>query len=610
MKTILAIQTLLIAIDCAFSAPRAFIKIESWEQTVNPPEGGSLYGPNWSIDEDLKPVSTEGKTGAMVWAIGDSPFIHPELRKDTPVGKWLATRPNLGISMSGGGQRAACNALGWYRALNHLGLLTKARYIGATSGGTWTTLPLFCRQMLQMKEKRTRIDYEAYVGKYSGKIDSEIDIKADGSIMDKILLEADILKHTHNTNATFNDWCDAIEQNYLQPIMSHDGFAVNEFMRDFWLDLSNAYLWNTKDNTVGNEKLLNEDSFPFPIFVATGYDSANKNQLFPIENTPLYSGIPVDPKKLGLKTEFGGGFIQGVALNSEKLENTDSVPVSNTATFIKEFKNPSPVVKVAELSGASSNFAAAGNAMVRLDLQNSWLLNMAFFLKFLFEDFKDMKEDVKGFLDSGKYKWWSPSSGGKSVELNFVDGGMFDNLGVLALLRRGCSTLIVCVSCDSDVVLTKANDVYANFNDVSSLFGLSKPYIPPWLLQAGFKNELNKRSQVFESEEFEILMDEMRKLRNENKPLVVRKKFELLVNEKAGIYESREVDMIFCFNSSLEPVKELHEMEQKGEFTFPYFSVYKCDYTDTEVRQLCDLSAYSLVEGLKNVGFDISQVGM
>lgn len=54
-----------------------------------------------------------------------------------------------------------------------------------------------------------------------------------------------------------------------------------EWMQDLWLDLSNAYLWNTE----ANKDILNEDSFPFPIFVATAYESTNNKDFVPIENS-------------------------------------------------------------------------------------------------------------------------------------------------------------------------------------------------------------------------------------------------------------------------------------------------------------------------------------
>ena len=76
---------------------------------------------------------------------------------------------------------------------------------------------------------------------------------------------------------------------------------------DFWLDLSNAYLWNTE----ATKDILDDHSFPFPVFCASGFFDKNKDEYFPIENTPLYSGLPMDPRLYqGDDLETGGGFIQ------------------------------------------------------------------------------------------------------------------------------------------------------------------------------------------------------------------------------------------------------------------------------------------------------------
>jgi hypothetical protein len=95
----------------------------------------------------------------------------------------------------------------------------------------------------------------------------------------------------------------AINKNFVDPLL--DIRRDWNWENDFWLDLSNAYLWNT-DAT----KNILEKSLPFPIFVATGYDARNSNAFIPIENTLLYSGVPVDPRKLNENSTFGGGFVQ------------------------------------------------------------------------------------------------------------------------------------------------------------------------------------------------------------------------------------------------------------------------------------------------------------
>lgn len=53
----------------------------------------------------------------------------------------LRRKENLGIAISGGGTRSSVAALGQFRGLRKLGLLQKARYISAISGGAWLATP-------------------------------------------------------------------------------------------------------------------------------------------------------------------------------------------------------------------------------------------------------------------------------------------------------------------------------------------------------------------------------------------------------------------------------------------------------------------------------------
>ena len=134
-------------------------------------------------------------------------------------------------------------------------------------------------------------------------------------------------------------------------------------------------------------------------------------------------------------------------------------------------------------------------------------------------------------------------------------------------------------------------------------------------MKKGYKDTFNERSQVFAHDELDSLMDEMRALRTQGKPLVVRKKLRVIPNPLAGVYESYEADMIFCFTGVVD---EFCQPEESGGLLkwilgkkddFPNFSTLKTNYSSEEVCKLSSLSSYNIVEGLKNVGFDIEQVG-
>lgn len=187
--------------------------------------------------------------------------------------------------------------------------------------------------------------------------------------------------------------------------------------------------------------------------------------------------------------------------------------------------------------------------MAKPNLQKSLLRKLVYGVgKIAKEELR--RTDLSGYFNPSNFKWWSPTTGGPPVDLNFVDGGMFDNLGVLALLRRRCSTIIVCNAIDVDVMdVQKPKKLAHKCYDLASLFGRGmSPVVPKPLAKKGYIDTVNERSQVFASEELDSLMDEMRALRTQGKPLVVRKMLPVIPNPLAGVHESYEVDMIFCFN--------------------------------------------------------------
>jgi hypothetical protein len=201
--------------------------------------------------------------------------------------------------------------------------------------------------------------------------------------------------------------------------------------------------------------------------------------------------------------------------------------------------------------------------------------------------------------------------------LNFVDGGLFDNLGALAVLRRGVDTILICAATDGDV---DAEDSAATFKDIAALFGLGEPLAPDWIAKDGYKNYINKRGKVFDEKEFELLIEDMKKLKEKGKPLVRHKKLMVRENGFAGIHEDREVDVIFCFNGPCDEFDRLSKREKDNGWwpfqrafpykksDFPFFDTSQCDYSVKEVNTLSSICSYTLVDGLKNLDkFDIDK---
>lgn len=335
----------------------AHIKISDWSKLEAPPFGpGSRFGPNWGVHpETLDPVNKPDTLGTLAWSLGDSTFLPPERRQDLPVGAWLDERHNIGICMSGGGERAATTALGWLRGLHHMEVLTKARYFAANSGGTWTTLPLFSKQILDKKNKNMNMNYDHQLGPYL-EPKSITMAPSELGLTGKVLAKADVFNFTDDGKGRYNAWCDSIKQNYFIPIMGQTGGE------DYWLEACEAYMWNNEAKDPKIADILNQyNTLPFPVYVATCSRDINKYEVFPFEMTPMYVGIPVNPS-----AKLGGGYSLGTAFNAATTTNTEPVPVDPQAHYAAELQGlPSPVVKLFELTGASSNFGAAFDAMVR-----------------------------------------------------------------------------------------------------------------------------------------------------------------------------------------------------------------------------------------------------
>ena len=75
-------------------------------------------------------MAAAGTIRCDVWTTTNAGFIYPKMRpgignKDA----LLQSKAAVSLVLSGGGMRAAINALGWLRGLHHIGALKHKRYI-------------------------------------------------------------------------------------------------------------------------------------------------------------------------------------------------------------------------------------------------------------------------------------------------------------------------------------------------------------------------------------------------------------------------------------------------------------------------------------------------
>eukprot|EP01037_Dinobryon_pediforme_P036104 gene36104-42872_t len=109
-------------------------------------------------------VSRLGANANRAWKTPNDASEFPEA-----LSKNLEKKKNFGIALSGGGMRAASNALGWLRAFNDddpirpINELKNAKYISVNSGASWVTLIALFATAAKMHSDSTFTDFSAAI---------------------------------------------------------------------------------------------------------------------------------------------------------------------------------------------------------------------------------------------------------------------------------------------------------------------------------------------------------------------------------------------------------------------------------------------------------------
>jgi len=148
-------------------------------------------------------------------------------KKQSPSGAWhmpaLSAKPSLGVAVSGGGYRATTTGLGLLRALNSRGLLKRARYLSANSGGSWLVGALSYTQVpwatffgpgpapQDMAWEAVREGKFVPAGSYGGAIEKGTIVgeALAGVVVDTVL--------TPDSAAQVKGWSDTVGEAFLDP---------------------------------------------------------------------------------------------------------------------------------------------------------------------------------------------------------------------------------------------------------------------------------------------------------------------------------------------------------------------------------------------------------
>lgn len=242
----------------------------------------------------------------------DEETFPPELADPDLGVPWLATRPSFGIAFSGGGTRSATATLGQLRALDDLGWLDQARYLTANSGGSWAVVPYTYLP--------DSLSESAFLGAYvppesidDALLESSDDRLALGTAIHGAGLASKLGQGIRGDEA----WSGIVGSIFLDPFGLHDNERLFTFHR--------AALERILDE---NPNLRESDFYtversdrPYMIVVGTmlaRQTSVSADDYFPVEMTPLYTGIrqPFNFDKDGEQLQVGGGYIESFGYDS------------------------------------------------------------------------------------------------------------------------------------------------------------------------------------------------------------------------------------------------------------------------------------------------------
>lgn len=360
--------------------------------------------------------------------------VYPEMQLPE-----VASKPNIGVCFSGGGNRSAVASFGIMRGLRALGLDQKIRYTSANSGGSWFTIPysflpakfsdnhFFGQYLTANNMSGPPI---ALASRLTTNCNSSLFCKvaADNPLWNRIVVGGlldemlDIIKPANGS--ADEAWSRAVGYYYLKDFDLFEAQRINSSHSFF------TWSAKTKSDALEANKFLDdldfftvEKSRPYPIAIGTilaqpagaqvlqnGVNSSpTLRGVAQLEMTPIYTGITTSHSGLG------GGVIESFGIDRafKKYENGTYLKAKAGQAKHKRFT-------IGDMMGIS------GSALGLIDLSVSYTPGVG----------------INIFTPNIKH--WSFASPTNAPNLNAIDGGYLENLGIMPLLRRGVKKILIC----------------------------------------------------------------------------------------------------------------------------------------------------------------------
>lgn len=466
---------------------------------------------------------------ARVWRLPDATY--PEL-KFLP--DWEA-RDDVGLAIEGGGLRAVTMSLGVLAALEAMGYMRRLRYMASISGSS----PTMATLSYLPEDYSVAIFFGGAASDPKSLTPEALASAPEGSYLKTLFKLGDL--------------------NFKDPAADIAAVAVNQTIEaDSHLRLYNEAitgvifsdfgLWKygaVMSMPVGTEPHQRavaatssanvcvqslRQSMPFHIIGGSRLikSDGSNSQWCSIEFTPLYCGTPINlpdapggPVGGGVVESFGFGSAAPASLPSSQGNST--LAVGNEEEVEVSPRTFYPMVKAAGTSSADLYTADLVKGFIEFPAKSPWMQRM---------------------LGGPTAPEWSPAdiASGNNKQAVMGDGGPTDPCGLLALLRRRVSKVIV-QCCDGFDILTTQNPADSTW--WAAYFGAVSQSALNGYGQS--PEHMNAQCKVFDTSALQPLVDKLVTLGNAGKPMAVDLTLPVLENRLCGVQGGWEVQLLWLF---------------------------------------------------------------
>jgi len=541
------------------------------------------------------------EVAVRVWQVEETGSVPiPEMDDAELAVPWLQDRPSLGFAFSGGGTRSASASLGQYRSLHELGWLKRARYISANSGGSWITVP-YTYLPLSIDEQRFFGNYIPPEALSDENLQpSEIDPLAFSTAIHDATTVDEVASLGRGDEA----WSNIVGSLFLEPFGLHDNEKLFSFHRSAFESIK-------KDNPH-----LDEASFQFveredrPYMIVTGVVLAQQmsedpNEYFPVEMTPLYTGVRArfEFEKDDEIVVVGGGYVESFGYDTYEPHGRTAHGRYQVqiAGMLSRGDNPFDDRYMFTLSDVIGTSSAAPLAT----LSRNYVPNV------LFPEFRHWSVDQSAIQQAGDRVRRDAD------EFQHGDGADLDNLSITALLAR-----------QTENIITFVNTSTAFQRPVAGCSSVTDAHITDDAISLFRPNDRLIHNVVFDEGELnlELLCEELASRKESGEPLVYCQAYDVIRNDwhriepyspnVCWVYLDRAGNwMDALIPEGNELVQDIHNRE--GSFdSFPHYSTFAehgiglIDLDRERVIALSNLAAWTVKTSASYIAANLPGAGL